>query len=171
MRHDYWFRKMTRADYPLLRRWLAQPHVAVWWGDADTELALFSRDIDGGETDMRIVELDGRPFAYVQDYGVDPVSMPQYAGLPHGSRGLDTFLGNPAYLGQGHGSGYLGQRAQQLLTIGAPLVAVDPSPGNDRAIAAYDRAGFRRRSVETDAAGDRVQVMTIARQQPATPPN
>lgn len=162
MPHDYRFRKMTHADYPLLRGWLAQPHVAAWWGDPETELALFGRDIDGGATDMRIVELDGHPFAYVQDYDVDPSEMPQYADLPPGARGLDTFLGDPDCLGQGHGTRYLALRARQLRDEGAPVVAVDPAPTNHRAIAAYSRAGFRHRWVVTGETGEKVAVMTFS---------
>lgn len=162
MRHEYRFRKMTRADYPLLRSWLAQPHVAAWWGDAATEFALFDRDIDDDATDMRIVELDGHPFAYVQDYDALSEEMPQYAGLPRGARGLDTFLGDPDYLERGHGSGYLAARARHLLAQGAAMVAVDPSPANTRAIAAYRRSGFRLRCMATDGGGAPVQVMTFA---------
>ena len=168
MRADYDFRKLTRADYPMVRGWLKQPHVAAWWGNAKTELALFDRDLDGGATDMRIVELNGHPFAYVQDYDAHDPEMPHYADLPREARGLDTFLGDPAYLGQGHGTRYLAQRARQLLEAGAPMVAVDPSPRNTRAIAAYGRAGFRPRTVAADAAGVPVQVMTFAGPLPDT---
>ncbi|PLL11517.1 hypothetical protein C0V75_15945 [Tabrizicola sp. TH137] len=31
----YSFPRVTRAEYPLLRGWLAQPHVRDWWGDPD----------------------------------------------------------------------------------------------------------------------------------------
>ena len=33
MAPDYIFRPMTAADLPLIRRWLALPHVREWWGD------------------------------------------------------------------------------------------------------------------------------------------
>ena len=33
MAPDYVFRPMTAADLPLIRRWLAVPHVGEWWGD------------------------------------------------------------------------------------------------------------------------------------------
>jgi len=36
---EYGFPKLTRADYPMLRRWLAEPHIAGWWGDPDTQIA------------------------------------------------------------------------------------------------------------------------------------
>ncbi|MGZ8299120.1 MAG: GNAT family N-acetyltransferase, partial [Rhodoplanes sp.] len=31
--HVYSFRRMSTADLPLIRRWLAEPHVSAWWGD------------------------------------------------------------------------------------------------------------------------------------------
>ena len=162
MGHDYTFRKLTRADFPLMRGWLEQPHVAEWWGDVDAELRLIRMDLRGEEVDGRIVELDGKPFAYVQDYDAPKSGSPQYQDLPKGSRAMDTFLGDPAYLGQGHAVGYLSQRARALVDAGAPLVAVDPSPENRRAIAAYGRAGFRFRRRTISETGDPVDVMTFS---------
>ena len=63
----YSFTRVTRADYPLLRGWLAQPHVRAWWGDPEEEIALIDEDIESGPTDMRLVASADRPFAYVQD--------------------------------------------------------------------------------------------------------
>ena len=74
---------------------------------------------------------------------------------------MDSFLGDPAYLGQGHGSGFIHARATQLLTAGAHLIAVDPDPANTRAIAAYTRAGFRPLYIRDSEDGTPAQVMTF----------
>ncbi len=158
-RPDYGFVPLTRADYPLLRRWLAEPHVRAWWGDPDTEIALIEEDIDTGPTDMRIVCLDGHPFAYVQDYPVDHWDMPHYAEYPPGARGMDTFLGEPSMLGRGHASAYLRQRALDLLAAGCPKVVIDPDPANERALRAYRRAGFAGDAIRPCEDGDPVLVM------------
>lgn len=163
---DYTFRKLTRSDMTLFHQWLDQPHLGGWWADAATEWALLEPEIESNLahenlTDMRVVELAGHPFAYVQDYEVHAYAMPHYADLAPGARGLDSFLGDPAYLGQGHGSGFLRTRATQLLAQGAPLVAVDPDPANSRAIAAYTRAGFRPLAIRRCEDGSPVQVMTF----------
>ena len=122
----YSFPRLTRADYPLMRDWLAQPHVRAWWGDPDEE-------IDTGPTDMRLVVLDGHPFAYVQDYPVHHWPLPQYAGFPPGARGVDTFLGDPAYLGRGHAARYLRQRCGALLAnCPRPRVSSERMPGRYR---------------------------------------
>ena len=163
---DYVFRKLTRADMTLFHHWLQQPHMGGWWADGPTEWALLEPEIEANlmhdnPTDMRIVEVQGQPFAYVQDYDVHAYAMPQCADLPAGSRAMDSFLGDPAYLGQGHGSGFIAARAAELLAQGAPLVAVDPDPANTQAIAAYTRAGFRLADIRPDEDGDPCQVMIL----------
>ena len=60
------FRPVTAADVSLLRRWRARPHVVKWWGapeDEDPEEVLADRRVA-----MWIVEHEGRPLAYAQDY-------------------------------------------------------------------------------------------------------
>ena len=158
--HDtYTFPRLTRDDYPLMRGWLAQPHVRAWWGDPDQEIALIDEDIDTGPTDMRLVALAGQPFAYVQDYPAHHWPMPHYAGFPAGTRAVDTFLGDPAFLGQGHAGRYLRQRCGELLDGGATAVVIDPDPDNERAVRAYRRAGFVPRGIAPSEDGDPVLVM------------
>lgn len=142
MPDEYRFLPLTRHDYSMLRRWLAEPHIAGWWGDPDEEIALIEQDIDTGPTDMRIVWFSDRPFAYLQDYPAHRWDMPHYAGFPPDTRAMDTFLGDPAMLGQGHAAGYLRQRAAALIGEGYPAVVMDPSPDNRRAVRAYRKAGF-----------------------------
>ena len=127
-------------------------------GDPDTEIALIEEDIDQGPTDMRIVALDGHPFAFVQDYPADHWPMPHYSDFPKGTRAMDTFLGDPEYLGKGHASAYLRQRASQLKS-GSARVVIDPSPDNERAVKAYRKAGFVGESVVPCEDGTPVIVM------------
>ena len=39
---SYAFRPMTTADLPMIKRWLALPHVMEWWGDAHEQFELVS---------------------------------------------------------------------------------------------------------------------------------
>ena len=158
MAHDYGFRKMTRADYPLFRDWLVHPHIDGWWGEPDEELRLIEDEIDGTEVDMRIVTLQDHPFAFEQDYNAHAFGAPQYADQAPKARALDMFLGDPACLGRGHASGFLRARVNQLLQD-YPCVLVDPDPTNTRAIATYTRAGFVPLLVRPCEDGDPVQVM------------
>lgn len=156
---DYTFRPLQRSDRLLFDDWLAQPHIGGWWRDAQTEWALVEEDMATGATDQRIVEHNGVPFAYVQDYDAHHWPMPQYADLPRGSRALDTYLGAPDFLGKGHASAYLKERSDALLAK-YPVVAVDPDPENTRAVRCYENAGFVRRKTCPSEDGDLVAVMT-----------
>lgn len=161
MTGEYRFIPVTQADYPMLRDWLSEPHIDGWWGTPEKEIALIEGDRAARRTDMRIVWHDGRPFAYVQDWDLHQEGVPQFADLPVGSRAIDTFLGDPTFLGQGHAARYLRARARALLDAGIPVVGVDPDPANLRAIAAYEKAGFAGERVVPCEDGDPVRVMTF----------
>lgn len=145
----------------MTRSWLQEPHIGGWWGDPDTEIALIEEDLEKGPTDMRIVSLDDVPFAFVQDYPAHHWPAPQYKGFHPEARAMDTFLGAPAFHGQGHASGYLRQRAQELIAGGTPEILIDPDPRNTRAVATYRRAGFEPIEERRCEDGDLVLVMTF----------
>ena len=162
----YDFRRITRADYPMLRGWLAQPHIGGWWGPPDKEIALIEQEVDGGDCQMFIVLTGGVPFAYVQDWCPHLAGVPHFADAPRGARAVDTFLGDPAYLGRGHAAGYLRAYAQRLLAAGAPSVVIDPSPDNPRACAAYRAAGFTDGPIRPCEDGSDVICMEFSGQTP-----
>jgi aminoglycoside 6'-N-acetyltransferase len=149
----YAFRPATRDDLPMLRTWLATPPVVRWWGDPEEQYALLEEDLRNPLMVMRIVACEGRPFAYVQDYGVHTWPQAHFAHLPEGARGIDAFIGVPEMIGQGHGAAFLRERAMQLIAEGAPLVAIDPDASNLRARAAYAKAGFAGERVVATADG------------------
>jgi aminoglycoside 6'-N-acetyltransferase len=140
----YVFRPMTTADLPGVERWLAQPHVAQWWGDPKEQFALVSGDLGHPSMKQFIVELAQRPLAYLQCY--DPAAWPRhgFGDLPAGARGIDQFIGAADMVDRGHGSALIRAFADDLLQSGTPLVLTDPSPDNSRAIRAYEKAGFRK---------------------------
>ncbi|MEM9438215.1 MAG: GNAT family N-acetyltransferase [Pseudomonadota bacterium] len=154
----YSFEPMTRADLPMFKAWLAHPHIDGWWGEPGTEARLVEEDMGEDKVDMRLALCDGTPFAYIQDYNAHAFGAPHYADQPRDARAIDTFLGDPAFLGQGHGAGYIAARLAELRR-NYPTILTDPDPKNDRAIAAYGRAGFRPLDIRPCEDGDPVQVM------------
>lgn len=146
---DYDFRPMAAADLLLIRRWLAQPHVAQWWHDAAEQFELVSGDLDHPDVAQFIVLADEKPFAYLQCYKLSDWTT-GFGPQPAGTRGLDQFIGESEMVGQGHGSAFIQAFADQLLASGTPRVVIDPDPANTRAIRAYEKAGFiKDRVVET----------------------
>jgi aminoglycoside 6'-N-acetyltransferase len=146
----YAFRPMTAMDFEIIRRWLATPHVAQWWGDPREQFALISEDLDHPAMDQFIVSQSDRPFAYLQRY--DPTAWPDtgFGEQPDGTRGIDQFIGEEEMVDRGHGSALIRLFVDRLLRSGVPRTVTDPDPRNARAIRAYEKAGFQKdRLVET----------------------
>src|SRR6266702_1172517 len=103
----YQFRPMTTADLPMVRRWLATPHVVQWWGNANEQLALVRGDLEQPAMDQLIVATAGRPFGYLQCY--DLVAWPDesFGAQPQGTRAIDQFIGEPDMVDRGHGSAFI----------------------------------------------------------------
>ena len=139
----YDFRAVTPDDLPMIAGWLAEPHMAQWWGDPETEIAAIRDHIDGISVEPLIIEMDGRPIGYMQSYDPHLEDDHPYADQPFGTLGVDLSIGPAELLGKGHGSAMLRQFTDELFDEGAPRVVIDPDPGNERAIRAYAKAGFR----------------------------
>ena len=136
----YNFRPATMDDLTMLTTWQAEPHVAAWWDDA---APFDAEDLADARVARWIVSHLGRPFGYMQDYTVHGWDDHHFFDLPAGSRGVDQYIGDAAYLGQGHGSGMIRQRMDRLFADGAPVIGTDPHPDNAHAIAVYTNLGFR----------------------------
>jgi len=149
----YDFRAVTEADLPLLRRWMAQPHWQEWWDEPEKGVAEIRAAMDGVECEPLIVELGGKPIAYLQSYDPHLEDDHPYQDQPFGTLGLDMSIGPEEMLGQGHGSAMLADFVQQLFDEGCPRVIIDPDPANLRAIRAYEKAGFRAFDTRTSVYG------------------
>jgi aminoglycoside 6'-N-acetyltransferase len=137
---SYLIRPFADADLPMVGGWREQPHVVEWWGEPSLEPETEKRS--DPLIAMWIVEQDGRPFAFIQDYDVHGWDPHPFSYLPKGSRGLDLYIGEADMVGRGHGSAFLRQHVEHLFSQGVPAVGADPHPQNIRARRAYEKAGF-----------------------------
>jgi aminoglycoside 6'-N-acetyltransferase len=137
----YVFRPMTATDLPLIRRWLARPHVREWWGDPDEQFALVGGDLDEPAMDQFIVLAGDQPFGYLQCYSLTAWNT-GFGPQPEGTRGIDPFVGESDMIGRGHGSAFIRAFVDEKLRQGLPRMVTDPDPLNLRAVRAYENAGF-----------------------------
>jgi aminoglycoside 6'-N-acetyltransferase len=145
----YEFRPMSRDDLPLVRGWLAMPHVAQWWGNAEVQFVIVRDDLDHPAMEQYIVANGATAFGYLQCYRLTEWNT-GFGAQPNGARGIDLFIGTADMVGRGHGSGIVRAFTDALLKAGTPRVLTDPDPANIRAIRAYEKAGFHRdRLVDT----------------------
>ena len=154
---SYTFRPVTEADFSLLAGWLAAPHVAEWWTDGvEASLAEIRQAMESIDTEPLIVELVGKPIAYLQNYDPHLEDDHPYQDQPFGTLGIDLSIGPAELVGIGHGSAIVKQFVEELFDEGAPRVVIDPHPDNKRAIRAYEKAGFRETGRRTSVYGDAV---------------
>lgn len=136
----YLIRRAGEADLPRLRRWREHPHVSRWWGEPDVEPE--AEKLADPDIAMWIVEAGAEPFAFIQDYDVHAWPDHHFGYLPAGSRGMDVYIGEPDFIGQGHGSAMVRQHVDELFESGVLAVGIDPNPDNLAAQKAFQKAGF-----------------------------
>jgi aminoglycoside 6'-N-acetyltransferase len=134
---------MTTDDLPVIRQWLARPHVREWWGDPSEQYDLVSGDLDEPAMDQYIVSVDNGDFAYLQCYDLTAWNT-GFGEHPPGTRGIDLFIGEPGMIARGHGSAFIRAFVDERLRNGAPRIVTDPDPANGRAVRAYEKAGFEK---------------------------
>ena len=137
----------------LLHAWLLRPHVAQWWGEAESVEELREDYLVHAHTPRAtrayIACLDARPVGFIQSYCVMGSGNGWWEDeTDPGARGTDQFLADEADLGRGLGSAMLRAFVQTLFADPAvTVVQTDPRPDNARAIRCYEKAGFVRQGV------------------------
>jgi len=99
------FRPLERSDFPLLERWLSEPHVDAWWHEPLDLAGLehkYGPRIDGIEpTHVFIIEHERQPIGWVQWYRWSdyPKHAAQFGAEPNAA-GIDLAIGKVSALGQ-----------------------------------------------------------------------
>ena len=133
----------------MLYEWLLRPHVAQWWGEADSVEELRSDYLLGADqpnaTRAYIASLGADPIGFIQSY----IVMGSGGGwweddTDPGARGIDQFLSEAGQLGQGLGRRMIRTFVCTLFSDqGVSVVQTDPDPTNLRAVRCYTAVGFQ----------------------------
>jgi aminoglycoside 6'-N-acetyltransferase len=149
------FRRLTEADFPLLRGWLAQPYVARWWNH-DSSAEGVARDfgpVARGEepSEDLLALLDGEPLGLVQrsrlvDYAEYRDEFAAVVDVPDGAVTIDYLIGDPARVGQGLGTAMIAAAVAGTWDAypTAPCVLVAVVAANVGSWRALEKAGFTR---------------------------
>lgn len=149
------FRRLGRADFPLLRDWLTKPHVARWWNHDSSAAAVdadFGPSIDGADpAELFIAALSGRPIGFVQRYRF--ADNPRYLDdleaivrVPVEALSIDYFIGERHALGRGLATAMIRAATAAIWQahVSAPAVIVPVSAANTASWRVLERAGFTR---------------------------
>lgn len=134
--NDFIIRPTSPSDMALLLRWHADPEVYGFWERRPlTEQEIQEKYLGARLPDVRcfIIEAPpGDPVGFIEDSDLDEP----------GEVGIDMFL-IPRARGAGLGPRVARHLAQHVLdTTAAERVTVDPLVANERAVAAWRKAGF-----------------------------
>jgi aminoglycoside 6'-N-acetyltransferase len=138
----YHFRPLAAVDLPLIEQWLNRPHVSEWWGDPVRGLTTIVQHLRDPAIELYMVSCGNVPIGYQQSWDPHAETDHPLRDQPVGTRGIDQFIGEPDFIGRGHGSAFVRIFVERLFATGAPRVVTDPNPRNGRAIRAYEKAGF-----------------------------
>jgi aminoglycoside 6'-N-acetyltransferase len=148
------FRPLTRDDFDLLARWLAEPHVARWWAHDPSPEAIeddFGDTVDGLEPAKDFIVLDDdEPVGLIQfclfhDYPEYVEEMEDVYPVGEGAGSIDYFIGDPARVGRGLGTRVIAAFVEHICATepaGTHLV-VPVNSANVASWRALLRAGFR----------------------------
>ena len=149
----------------MIEGWFKQPHMMEWWGDSETEIAAIRDHMTSISVEPLIIELDGEPIGYIQSYDPHLEDDHPYNDQPFGTLGIDISIAVPELVGIGHGSAIMRRFTELLFAEGAPRVIIDPDLANNRAVRAYEKAGFRPLGERTSEYGH-VLLMARDREEP-----
>jgi aminoglycoside 6'-N-acetyltransferase len=143
------FRPIARRDFPLLQKWLAAPHVAVWWNerfDLDSLEAHYGPRIDRSDpVQVYLVQHRGIPIGWIQWYRW--ADFPEHArelGADAESAGIDLAIGEVGWTGRGLGPAIIREFGENYIFSNGDVRAIvaDPSRINSHSVSAFKKAGF-----------------------------
>ena len=146
-------RPARRADWDIIRRWLARPDIQDWWGPLSQTEAEVNIALQSEHAICRIIESGTEPIGYAHaiDAAIWGADLPQ--DLEPGTWDLDLFIASEAHRNKGAGQAALSLlKTEVFATTLAVAVCVFPSVKNERAVRAYEKAGFRWKRIWNDPA-------------------
>ncbi|GII56488.1 hypothetical protein Pth03_48770 [Planotetraspora thailandica] len=149
------WRRLDEPDFPLLRRWLEQPHVARWWNhetSAEAVLRDFGPAVRGEEpSEDFLALLDGLPIGLVQrcrlaDYPEYLDDLSPVVDVPSGAMSIDYLIGDQAWTGRGLGPRIIASMVARTWSDypDATCVLVPVVTANRTSWRALEKAGLRR---------------------------
>lgn len=145
------FDPLQEGHLVLLKRWLAEPHVARWWQEPSDESELRNKylvQLRARRIEPLVIVMNNRPIGFIQCYEACRIGGGWWEDTEPGVFGIDQFIGDPALIGQGIGSKVILEFVRVLAERPAVrAIIADPDPTNERAIRAYERVGFIRKGL------------------------
>lgn len=155
------FEPLTSEHFPLLHRWMQEPHVAEWWGEGKTwgleeiekKYSTYTQGYKLHKGDKKsiypfLIYFQGLPVGYIQTYNALDFAQDEFdvekvlSEADFSLAGLDFYIGALDYLGKGLGAESLKVFLGTHVFPRFDACLVDSDKKNTHAIKAYSQAGF-----------------------------
>lgn len=144
-------RPVADLDRARIMRWLREPEIQRWWGNASAAEAEVRIALSSPSAICRMVMAGAEPIGYAQALDIGRHDDAPRAKVPAGTWDADLFIAKPEHRGKGCGERALALLADEVFTTTlAPAISLFVSVRNEVAVRAYEKAGFRWVSVEND---------------------
>lgn len=142
-------RELVEKDAPLLLKWLTDDHVLQYYEGRDQVFTLESiqENFFQVEQDVHrcLIEYDSHDIGYIQFYQLSQEEKQTFGYMNEIVYGCDQFIGDTTYWNKGIGQVLVKEMARYLTKERmADIVIMDPQTWNERAIACYEKCGFRK---------------------------
>ena len=127
-----------------MRRWLTDPEVQAWWGNAASAEAEITLAMGSEASLCRIIESAGEPIGYAHAVEIGLWGEQQPDGLPAGTWDIDLFIASAEHRGRGAGRAPLSLLVEEVFATRLAIACCAVvSIRNEAAARAYEKAGFR----------------------------
>ena len=134
-----------------IRRWLAEPEIEAWWGNAASAEAEINLAMSSEAALCRIIECEGLGVGYAHALEIGLWGEERPSELAPGTWHVGYFLSPVQHRGGGLGCAVLAQLAEEVFaTTLAVACSGIVSIRNEAAARAYEGAGFRWRRIWSD---------------------
>ena len=136
-------RPATPEDRFRIRRWLADPEVASWWGNAASVEAEITLAMASEASLCRIVESDGAPIGYTQAVEIGLWGEQPPPGLAPATWDIDLFIASAEHRASASRTA-LALLVDEVFATRLAVACCTVVPATSETVArAYEAAGFR----------------------------
>lgn len=141
------FKEFIESHVPIFMQWLKEPHVSPFWQETENPAELtekYIHDFPKRHVWPFIITFNNEEIGYIQFYDAFKVGNGWWEDEAPGTFGIDLLLGNSDFTGKGLAPKIIKEFVSFIRKIKPEItnVIIDPDPGNQRAIKAFQKAGF-----------------------------
>jgi RimJ/RimL family protein N-acetyltransferase len=148
---DILLRPAMPEDRFRIRRWLAEPEIAAWWGNAASAEAEIALAMASDTAVCRIVLFGEEPIGYAHAVDVGLWGGERLQEIEPGTWDVDLFIGSEQHRSRGLGGVALARLVEEVFATTLAVACCGLVPiRNEAAVRAYERAGFVWRRIWND---------------------